>query len=92
MSEFDELCIYMFSMGAYMQGDPGDQFYIIKEGEAVVYQQTSQGTRTVNRLFKADFFGERALLKDEPRCVHACMDTSCCKSRLQEVVVCSDPC
>ena len=49
------------------QGDPGDQFYIIKEGEAVVYQQTAQGTRKVNHLFKADFFGERALLTDEPR-------------------------
>lgn len=50
-----------------MQGDPGDQFYIIKEGEAVVYQQTAQGMRKVNHLFKADFFGERALLTDEPR-------------------------
>ena len=50
-----------------MQGDPGDLFYIIKEGEAVVYQSTPQGTRKVNHLFKADFFGERALLCDEPR-------------------------
>lgn len=50
------------------QGDPGDLFYIIKEGEAVVYQSTPQGTRKVNHLFKADFFGERALLCDEPRC------------------------
>lgn len=33
----------------------------------MVYQQTPQGTRTVNRLFKADFFGERALLTEEPR-------------------------
>jgi len=33
----------------------------------VVYQQTPQGTRTVDRLFKADFFGERALLTEEPR-------------------------
>lgn len=49
------------------QGDPGDLFYIIKEGEAVVYQSTPQGTRKVNHLFKADFFGERALLCDEPR-------------------------
>ena len=52
-----------------LQGDPGDLFYIIKEGEAVVYQSTPQGTRKVNHLFKADFFGERALLCDEPRSV-----------------------
>ena len=50
-----------------LQGDPGDQFFIIKEGEAVVYQQAAQGVRKVNHLFKADFFGERALLTDEPR-------------------------
>ena len=50
-----------------MQGKAGDQFYIVKEGEAVVYQSTPQGVKTVNRLFKADFFGERALLTQEPR-------------------------
>lgn len=39
------------------QGDPGDLFYIIKEGEAVVYQQTPRGTRLVNRcaLFACAF-------------------------------------
>ncbi|KAL4446356.1 hypothetical protein ABPG77_003163 [Micractinium sp. CCAP 211/92] len=50
------------------QGEPGDLFYIIKEGEAVVYQDTGGGSRKrVNQLFKADFFGEGALLSDEPR-------------------------
>ena len=50
------------------QGEPGDLFYIIKEGEAVVYQDTGSGSRKrVNQLFKADFFGEGALLSDEPR-------------------------
>ena len=49
------------------QGDPGSLFYIIKEGEAVVLQSTPQGQKKVNHLFKADFFGERALLSDEPR-------------------------
>lgn len=49
------------------QGEPGDLFYIIKDGEAVVYQNTPQGLRKVNHLFRADFFGERALLCDEPR-------------------------
>lgn len=50
-----------------MEGDKGDLFYIIKDGEAIVYQNTPQGQRKVNHLFKADFFGERALLSDEPR-------------------------
>jgi cGMP-dependent protein kinase 2 len=51
-----------------LQGEAGDQFYIVKEGEAIVYQSTPQGVKTVNRLFKADYFGERALLTQEPRC------------------------
>ena len=55
--------------GFKLQGDPGDLFYIIKEGEAVVYQDGENGRRKVNQLFKADFFGERALLSDEPRYV-----------------------
>ncbi len=42
---------------------PPVQFYIIKSGEAGV----TQGGKEVNRLFKADFFGERALLANEPR-------------------------
>ena len=58
-----------FEKGARVvqQGDPGDLFYIIKDGEAVVYQDTPRGTRLVNRLFKSDFFGEKALLQREPR-------------------------
>ncbi len=49
------------------QGEPGDCFYIILEGEAAVFQATPSGAKKVNHLFKADFFGERALLTDEPR-------------------------
>ncbi|PSC70618.1 cyclic nucleotide dependent kinase [Micractinium conductrix] len=49
------------------QGDPGDLFYIIKEGEAVVFQDSGGTRKRVNQLFKADFFGEGALLSDEPR-------------------------
>eukprot|EP00798_Chlamydomonas_sp_ICE-L_P014176 gene14176-20143_t len=62
------------------EGEAGDLFYIIKEGEAIVFQDTSKGQRKVNHLFKADFFGERALLCDEPRmatatCSHCTMAT-----------------
>jgi hypothetical protein len=32
-----------------------------------VYQNSMQGPHKVNHLFKADFFGERALLEDAPR-------------------------
>jgi CRP-like cAMP-binding protein len=51
-----------------VEGEDGDYFYIIKEGEAVVHQSTPGGQRRkVNHLFRADFFGERALLVKEPR-------------------------
>eukprot|EP00887_Chlorella_sp_A99_P002633 scaffold6.g2633.t1 len=60
-----------FPAGAIIvrQGDPGDLFYIIKDGEAVVLQDRPDpgGRRRVNQLFRADFFGERALLGDESR-------------------------
>eukprot|EP00775_Hariotina_reticulata_P007218 gene7218-7431_t len=51
-----------------VEGDPGEHFYIIKEGEAVVFQAGPGGQqRKVNHLFRSDFFGERALLVQEPR-------------------------
>ena len=54
-----------FGAGATVirEGDPGDKFYVVKGGEAAV----PQAGKEVNRLFKADFFGERALLVNEPR-------------------------
>ena len=51
-----------------MQGEAGDLFYIIKAGEAVVYQDADGGPKKVNHLFKADYFGEQALLTSAPRC------------------------
>jgi len=44
-------------------------------GEAAV----TQGGKVVNRLFKADYFGERALLSNEPRgaTVVASQETVC---------------
>lgn len=62
------------------EGEPGDYFYIIKEGEAVVHQSAPGGQRRkVNHLFRADFFGERALLVSEPRIatVGAGADAAC---------------
>jgi cGMP-dependent protein kinase 2 len=58
------------------EGDPGDKFYVVKAGEAAV---TTLAGGEVNRLFRADFFGERALLTNEPRgaTVTAVQDTTC---------------
>ncbi|KAL9904260.1 protein kinase, cAMP-dependent, regulatory subunit type 1 isoform 1-T1 [Glossina fuscipes fuscipes] len=52
------------------QGEPGDDFYIIVEGCAVVLQRRAeQGDEPaeVGRLGPSDYFGEIALLLDRPR-------------------------
>jgi cAMP-dependent protein kinase regulator len=51
------------------QGEPGDDFYIIEEGTAVVLQQRSadEPQVEVGRLGKSEYFGEIALLLDRPR-------------------------
>ncbi|XP_039966782.1 cAMP-dependent protein kinase type I regulatory subunit isoform X4 [Bactrocera neohumeralis] len=52
------------------QGEPGDDFYIILDGTAVVLQRRAeQGDEPaeVGRLGPSDYFGEIALLLDRPR-------------------------
>jgi putative peptide zinc metalloprotease protein len=49
------------------QGDPGDRFYVISEGEAEVERQTDGSRRSLATLKRGDFFGEMALLSGEPR-------------------------
>lgn len=53
------------------QGEQGDDFYIIEEGEAVVYQQPAGKAdaerQEVGRLGPRNYFGEIALIYDRPR-------------------------
>jgi len=50
------------------QGDAGDKFYLIRRGSVdVVMDQGRPAERTVARMSEGDFFGERALLTNEPR-------------------------
>ncbi|KAG5180035.1 putative cGMP-dependent protein kinase [Tribonema minus] len=67
----DTLCVQSFEDGDYVirQGEEGTRFYIINEGE-VRCTRTAPGTgedHELMRLGKGEFFGERALLKNEPR-------------------------
>src|SRR5262245_50042165 len=49
------------------QGEVGDKFYIIGKGAVDVVHQRDGEDRAVARLVVGDFFGERALMTDEPR-------------------------
>lgn len=71
------MCPLLLLTQVVVEGEAGDKFYIIKEGEAVVFQLGPGGRQhKVNHLFKADFFGERALLVQEPRMATVC--AACC--------------
>lgn len=64
------------------QGDLGDVFYIILEGEAKVLQKNAVGEdEEVGRLKSSDYFGEIALLTNRPRAatVVAVGDIECIK-------------
>jgi len=47
------------------QGNPGNRFYLIKEGQAVV--RRDPGNQLLATLGPGDFFGETALITGEPR-------------------------
>eukprot|EP00945_MAST-04E_sp_MAST-4E-sp1_P000701 g701.t1 len=52
------------------QGDPGNVFYMVLDGEANVYVWDDEKTKNpifVRTIGQYSFFGERALLSDEPR-------------------------
>jgi cAMP-dependent protein kinase regulator len=50
------------------QGAPGDRFYILEEGKAVAIKTFDDGvTQEVKSYNDGDYFGELALLRDEPR-------------------------
>jgi len=65
----DALETHTFAPGDVVikEGELGDRFYIIVEGEAKVYQQRDKGPEHIASLHKSDYFGEIALLTDRPR-------------------------
>ena len=49
------------------QGDAGDKFYVVAKGRADIIIESETGTRTAASLGEGGFFGEVALLRDQPR-------------------------
>lgn len=61
------------------QGDTGDRLYIVKSGEAKVLIKRDGKEELVSYLGEGDYFGELALIRDEPRAatIIATQDTKC---------------
>ncbi|KAK1236698.1 hypothetical protein PQX77_000054 [Marasmius sp. AFHP31] len=60
--------IYVDGEAVVKQGEMGDNFFFVEEGEAVCTKRDGQGQEiTVGRLKKGDYFGELSLLRMEPR-------------------------
>ncbi len=55
----------------FRQGDIGNQFYIVKSGRVNVLK--GPDTKPLAELHGGQFFGERSLIRDDPRLVHFCM-------------------
>jgi CRP-like cAMP-binding protein len=63
---------YMEGASVVREGDVGDTFYVIVEGEAKVVAPSG---RAVNRLRPGEFFGEISLLDGGPRTATVVADT-----------------
>mmetsp|Transcript_10016 Transcript_10016/g.24187 ORF Transcript_10016/g.24187 Transcript_10016/m.24187 type:complete len:464 (-) Transcript_10016:203-1594(-) len=64
------------------QGDSGDTFYLVEEGDLVATKTREGGSQEeVHHYKRGDYFGELALLKNEPRAatVSAKTDSKICK-------------
>ncbi len=61
------------------EGEPGDQLYLIKSGEVRVTRGRPGEEHVLAYLGPGDYFGERALIRDQPRAasVVALADTDC---------------
>lgn len=63
---------YMEGARVVREGDIGDTFFVIREGEAKVVNAAG---RVVNRLRPGDFFGEISLLDGGPRTASVVAET-----------------
>jgi putative ABC transport system ATP-binding protein len=65
----DQMALEKYPAGTTIiqQGDEGDKFYLIREGTAEVLIQDGDTQRKVTELGPGNFFGEAALMTNEPR-------------------------
>jgi LmbE family N-acetylglucosaminyl deacetylase len=78
----DHVDIIWFPSGSHIieQGEPGASLYLILSGHTDVIQEDTDGTRrTLARLGPGEFFGELAIVHQQPRAAHvvAVEDVTC---------------
>jgi len=67
---------YKAGRNIFQEGDPGDGLYLILEGKVQITCLLGQDQRTVlSRLDAGDFFGEMAVLDNQPRSATATAET-----------------
>lgn len=71
-----EMCDYKKGDTIFKQGDTGQEFFVIRTGEASVFVTDEAGVqKKVAGLKAGDYFGEKALLRAEPRTATIRADT-----------------
>lgn len=78
----DHVDVEWFSSGSHIveQGEPGASLYLILSGQVDVIQEGADGTaRSLARLGPGEFFGELAIVHQQPRAAHvvAVDDVTC---------------
>jgi CRP-like cAMP-binding protein len=73
MSETSHLKTYKAGETIFQKGDPGDLMYIIKSGSVEILV----GDKIVELLGPDEFFGEMALIDQQPRSANAVAKTDC---------------
>lgn len=61
-------------------GDEGNKFYLVEEGELIATKVLGEGqeeAKEVMRYNAGDYFGERALIQNEPRAANVIAKTDC---------------
>ena len=84
MTNKEELYGNIYEKGAeiFRQGDPGDTMYVIQYGAVEVIQKNAGKENVLALLEKGDFFGEMALIDNQPRSASI---RTLCRSRLLEL-------
>ncbi len=66
------------------EGDPGDYYYVLSAGTALVMRETEGKRRGLARLKPGDGFGEEALVSGAPRNASVVAETDCELQRLSQ--------